>query len=202
MPQERVANTVDAEVVGTVLQAGTITGGVHIHQPRTVGPAAVLPFRVGVVPPRATSFQKRAASDLVASVLDAGDAAVPISDSAGQATVLTGLGGVGKTQLAAEYAERVWAAGEVELLVWVTAGSREAIMSTYARAVAMLTGVEDSDPARSARSLLEWLAGTAVSWLVVLDDVQTPGDLVGLWPPLTEQGLWGARTLHSPAELQ
>lgn len=99
VPSNRVVNTVPGDVVGTVLQAGTITGGVHVHHPQTVGPAAVLPLRVGVVPLRAASFQERGASDVIASMLDAGDTEVLIPDSAGQATVLTGLGGVGKTQL-------------------------------------------------------------------------------------------------------
>jgi hypothetical protein len=50
--------------------------------------------------------------------------------------VLAGLGGVGKSQLAAAYAaER---ADEVDLLAWVDARSRDAVVTGYAQAAARL----------------------------------------------------------------
>lgn len=168
MPDEpltqSVENAVHGDVHGMVLQVGAVTGDFHHHQ--HPGPArAALPLRCGLVPPRAAAFQQRPV-DLDAPV-----------------TVLSGLPGVGKSQLAADHAERQWAAGEVDLLVWVTATSREAIVSGYADAAAKVLGVDDPDPERGARTFLEWLAGTHEPWLVVLDDLRTPGDLDGLWPP-------------------
>nr|BFE76213.1 hypothetical protein GCM10020092_095140 [Actinoplanes digitatis] len=74
--------------------------------------------------------------------------------------VLAGMGGVGKTQLAANLAEHLWQARTVDLLVWVTAGSRDNVVNTYAQVAADVTGAEDSDPARAAQRLLAWLAGT------------------------------------------
>ncbi len=122
------------------------------------------PHRAGVVPARADGFQDREVT------LDA-------------ITVLSGLGGVGKTQLAADFAERAWAAREVDLLAWITAESRDAILTAYAQLAKTLTGIDDADPEQGARRLLEWLASTPKRWLLVLDDVQHPADLHGLWPP-------------------
>jgi hypothetical protein len=93
------------------------------------------PYRCGVVPRQAAAFQVRAASGRVAQVLDAGEV-----------TVLSGLGGVGKTQLAADHAETLWGAGELDLLIWIAAASRDAILSAYARLAADLTGADESDP--------------------------------------------------------
>jgi hypothetical protein len=90
------------------------------------------------------------------------------------AHVVTGLGGVGKTQLALDYAEHHWATRQVDLLVWVTAGSRESIVSSYARLAADLTGIDDPNPEHGAHRLLEWPADTPTRWLVVLDDLQHP----------------------------
>uniref|UniRef100_UPI0025B1C111 NB-ARC domain-containing protein n=1 Tax=Amycolatopsis solani TaxID=3028615 RepID=UPI0025B1C111 len=124
------------------------------------------PYRAGVVPLRADGFQDR-------EITLAGT------------TVLSGLGGVGKTQLAADLAERAWAAREVDLLAWVTAESRDAVLTAYAQLAKTLTGIDDPDPGQGARRLLEWLATTPKRWLLVLDDVQHPADLQGLWPPTT-----------------
>ena len=134
------------------------------------------PRRVGVVPLRADCFQDRVVADELAAAVDATGAVVVTQ-------VLSGLGGVGKTQLAAQYAERLWADDRVDLLVWITAGSREAIVSGYADAAVEVAGAEAGDAERAARKLLAWLAETPRRWLVVLDDVRDPADLRGLWPP-------------------
>ncbi|HEX7306368.1 FxSxx-COOH system tetratricopeptide repeat protein [Lentzea sp.] len=134
--------------------------------------------------------------------LDGEDTMTPRSGVPVHTTVLSGLGGVGKTQLAVAYAERVWAAGEVEFLVWVTAESREAIVSSYARANARLAGAEESDPERGARSLLEWLSTTTVPWLIVLDDLLAPRDIAGLWPPTTGTGRAVVTTRRRDAALR
>jgi hypothetical protein len=102
--------------------------------------------------------------------------------------VLAGLGGVGKTQLAAGLAHRLWKRGEVDLLVWTTATSRPAIVGRYAQAAADVTGVEDPDPVQAADRFLAWLAGSGRRWLIVLDDLADPADLTGLWPPTVPDG--------------
>ncbi|MFB7177332.1 tetratricopeptide repeat protein [Streptomyces sp. NPDC056257] len=97
------------------------------------------------------------------------------------------MGGVGKTQLAADHARHAWENGEVDLLVWVTAASRQAVIDAYAQAAADILHADPTHPERAATAFLAWLepkpAPPAPRWLIVLDDVADPGDLRGLWPP-------------------
>jgi hypothetical protein len=182
-----------------VVQAGSVEGGVHLHVPSR--PVVALPYRAGIAPPRAVAFQDRVDSRLLAQTLDRGDAAAGVGEPV-RAGVVSGLGGVGKTQLALDYAEHLWAAGEVDVWVWVTAGSREAIVSSYARLATELTGIEDHNPEHGAQRLLEWLATTPARWLVVVDDVQSPQDLRGLWPPDTPTGRVVVTTRRHDAALR
>ncbi|HMG62945.1 MAG TPA: ATP-binding protein, partial [Streptosporangiaceae bacterium] len=114
--------------------------------------------------------------------------------------------GTGKTHLAAAFAERLWAAGQLDLLAWLDAGSRDAIVSGYARA---LTDVRVAAPAgrpeAAAGRFLAWLSATSRRWLVVLDGLADPADADGLWPHgpagqvLVTTGLPGVRPHPAPA---
>ncbi|MEU8186366.1 tetratricopeptide repeat protein [Micromonospora carbonacea] len=99
-----------------------------------------------------------------------------------------GLGGVGKTQLAAALAHRLWDTKDVDLLVWVSATSRSAVLTAYTQAAGDITGVDDADSDQAAARFLAWLSSAERRWLVVLDDVTDPNDLRGLWPPVTGWG--------------
>jgi hypothetical protein len=150
------------------------------------------PCRVGVVPPPAVGRQSRPADhDLAAG---AGGTAVVCQ-------VVAGLGGVGKTQLAAHLAEQLWREDRLDLLVWVTATSRTGILSTYALAAGEATGADDPGPEQAAARLLSWLATTGRRWLVVLDDLTDPADLTGLWPPDTRSGRTVVTTRRRDAAL-
>jgi tetratricopeptide (TPR) repeat protein len=96
--------------------------------------------------------------------------------------VLSGLGGVGKTQLAASYARGLWERGDAELLVWATAGTRTAVQAIYAQAATEIGQLSMQDAERAAEWFLGWLQATSRRWLVVVDDVTDPADLRGLWP--------------------
>ena len=98
--------------------------------------------------------------------------------------VLTGLGGAGKTQLAVNHAERAWARGEIDLLVWISAHSRDSIKTSYTGA---LQSVGD-DSGDDAHDFLTWLAASPCRWLIVLDDLHDPRDIRGLWPPSNDRG--------------
>lgn len=168
-------------------------------QPGTVTTGMSWPYRVGVVPARADNFQDR---DLARVLVDV-TGELPGSTSGGPArtTVLSGLGGVGKTQLAADYAERAWAGREIDLLVWITAETRESILTAYAQLARSLTGIDDADAESGARRLLSWLAATPKRWLLVLDDLQQPADLHGLWPPESGTGKVVVTTRRRDASL-
>ncbi|MFF1409760.1 tetratricopeptide repeat protein [Streptomyces sp. NPDC058289] len=141
------------------------------------------PHQVGVIPRRAGSFQDRAEVQRLRSAVEGGGTAVLCQ-------VLSGMGGVGKTQLAADHARRAWADGQVDLLVWVTAATRQAVIDAYAQAAADILHTDPADPERAAQAFLAWLepAPGRPRWLIVLDDVADPGDLRDLWPPVHDRG--------------
>ncbi|MGW7043248.1 tetratricopeptide repeat protein [Streptomyces avermitilis] len=181
----RVSGTGDA----TASEGGLANTG-YIHQltmvqQRARREPAAWPYQVGVIPPRAQSFQYRAGVDrLRAAVEDSGTAAL------GQ--VLTGMGGVGKTQLAADYARTAWAVGDLDVLVWITASARSPLVTGYAQAGIELCRADPDYPEQAAQEFLAWLTPKAGAepcrWLIVLDDVADPDDLRGLWPPASEHG--------------
>ncbi|MEU2422262.1 tetratricopeptide repeat protein [Streptomyces sp. NPDC007851] len=102
--------------------------------------------------------------------------------------VLSGTGGVGKTQLAAHYARRSWRDGAVDLMAWVIASSRESIVSSYGRLGADVAAGDLRDPEQAAARFLAWAETTDRRWLIVLDDLADPADLRGLWPPASPGG--------------
>ncbi|MFD0205401.1 MULTISPECIES: tetratricopeptide repeat protein [Saccharothrix] len=127
------------------------------------------PVRVGTVPMVADCYQERAVGE-------------GLADTA--TTVITGMGGVGKTQVAARHVRASWTDPAVDLAVWITAVDRDAIVAGYAQAArAIGRAARDDDPAAAAPALVNWLATTDRRWVVVLDDVQDPGHVHGLWPP-------------------
>jgi hypothetical protein len=151
-------------------------GGPNI-QINTFAPAAARvswPVQVGAVPLRADGYQARPQAAELAAMGSGGIAVVT--------QVLSGLGGVGKTQLAAGFARDLWDAGGLDLLVWVTAASRDAVVSSYAQVHAEISGVAGERAERAATGFLAWLQTTSRRWLVVLDDVADPADVQGLWP--------------------
>lgn len=156
-------------------------------------------LQVGVVPPRALAFQARAETDAIEGVLSAGETAVLAPTGS---PVLSGLGGVGKTQLAADYVHSVVRRGGLDLLVWVSASSRDAVVSAFAEAAALVTGLPIPGPMEQAAArLLSWLATTTRQWLVVLDDLKAPALLTGIWPPSSSFGRTIITTRRTDAAL-
>ena len=71
----------------------------------------------------------------------------------------------------------------MDLLVWVKASSRNAVLTGYALTLADLGAADpDDDLMTGAQRFLAWLSSTERRWLVVLDDLADPADLDGLWP--------------------
>jgi tetratricopeptide (TPR) repeat protein len=174
------------------------------------------PVLSGPVPPLAAGFTSRQETGLrLADGFRPGETILlvppPGGDPDGGAPTAAGsaaeaVGGTGKTQLAVGFAHQMWSTRSVDLLVWVGAGNRTAIVAGYARAAADLnlaeagrvaagpgvgggagagTGVgagagETADA--GAQRFLDWLRRTQRRWAVVLDGVTSPVDLDGLWP--------------------
>ncbi|MEV6013323.1 tetratricopeptide repeat protein [Streptomyces sp. NPDC051976] len=162
--------------------AATNISTIHYYQRR---PAALtFPAQIGVVPPQAESFQPRRSDAALTALVEADrtDTARP------SAVVLSGIGGVGKTQAAAQFARRRWSHGGADLVVWADARTRSAIITTYARAAVELALADATQPEEAGQQFLAWLETTDRRWLIILDDVANPGDLRGLWPPSTSSG--------------
>jgi len=145
------------------------------------------PVRSGAVPPLAEVFISRPETGFdAARGLGRGATVVmtqpTVPDHAGRQPQ-AGLGGTGKTQLAVALASVLWRSREVDLLAWVPAASRDAVITGYAQALAAADGPgADADPDTAAASFLGWLATTSQPWLVVLDDLADAADLDRLWP--------------------
>ena len=133
------------------------------------------PLQVGMIPRLADPFQKRHALKELDRVVFTKGACVVTH-------VLSGLGGSGKTQLVTACARRALANHGVELLVWTTATSRDAIQVAYAEAAIKIGQSPLIDVEQASGQFLGWLQTTTRRWMVVLDDLQDPADLQGLWP--------------------
>jgi tetratricopeptide (TPR) repeat protein len=142
------------------------------------------PLQSGTVPPVADCYSLRPETGFgPTSNLAAGETAVLTRPEVTDSQSLALAGGTGKTQLAVAFAHSLWQEGATDLLVWVSATSRDAIITGYAQA---LVEIGAGDPGEDQDSLADrfvaWLAETSRPWLVVLDDLANPADLAGLWP--------------------
>jgi tetratricopeptide (TPR) repeat protein len=96
-----------------------------------------------------------------------------------------GLGGTGKTQTAIAVLHRLDQDYGVRFVVWVTATSRDAVLTGYARALRDARGPGPGpadNPEQAAAQFLVWLAWTDRPWVVVLDDLADAAVMDGLWP--------------------
>ncbi|WP_228472854.1 FxSxx-COOH system tetratricopeptide repeat protein [Streptomyces cyaneochromogenes] len=186
-----VRDTGDASASsGGIANTGYLEIGTVTVQQRGPQEPAPWPHQIGVIPPPARSFRPRAEADRLRAAIDRG------GGQAALCQVLTGMGGVGKTQLAADYARTAWNntsdTGGLDVLVWANAGTRDALISAYAQAAVELCRADRHDLEEAAQRFLAWLTPKAAAppcrWLIVLDDLTTPADLRGLRPPPSPTG--------------
>ena len=137
----------------------------------------------GIIPPLADPyFERPETGPGLASGLFPGQAAV-LTHGAETEAAPAAQGGTGKTQLAAEFARTLWSAQVVEVLIWVTASTREAVIAGYAQAAGAV-GASGPDADAQTAAAAWWRGSRAPSarWALVLDDLADPADLEGLWP--------------------
>jgi hypothetical protein len=160
----------------------------HPPGPGQPGPGG-WPRQFGTPPLLAHCFRDRA-----------DDAAYHLS-AGGICRILHGLAGAGKTQLAAGWAQALRERGEVDLVVWLNATTRDQIVAGYAQAAREVSATDDPSAERAAGRFLAWMGRTDLRWLVVLDDLAAPGDLVDLWPPSAPTGRTVVTTQRNDAAL-
>ena len=137
----------------------------------------------GIIPPLADSFHQRPETGLdLRAGLYPGDTVVLTHGEDTDATPAA-QGGTGKTQLAVAFTHALWGARAVDALVWVSATSREAIITGFAQAAETVGAAEAGLPAETAADrFIGWLARTRRPWALILDDLVSLADLENLWP--------------------
>jgi tetratricopeptide (TPR) repeat protein len=137
----------------------------------------------GIIPPLADAYFQRLETGIdLKSGLFPGETVVLVHGGETDA-VSVAMGGTGKTQLAVEFTQALRNARAVDVLVWVTASSRDAIRAGFARAAGALgAGDPDADARDAAVRFTAWLARTERRWALILDDLADLADLEGLWP--------------------
>jgi tetratricopeptide (TPR) repeat protein len=139
------------------------------------------PVLSGLVPPLAAAhIPRHETGSGVAAGKEPGETAVLVP---ARGAPLGEFGGTGKTQLAAAHARGLLDARALDLLLWVNATGRDAVITAYAQAIHDVGGPQHGEgPEEAASAFLAWLAETERAWLVVFDDLSDPAVLDGLWP--------------------
>ncbi|WP_328978413.1 tetratricopeptide repeat protein [Streptomyces canus] len=152
------------------------------------------PVVVGTVPVLASAFQPRDGLRRVVdearghsrSVVLTSDNPADAPSAPGTpptAQVMSGGGGVGKSQLAAAYAREA-ISSSADLVLWTPAHDVQQVLTHYAQAALLVQapGRTGQDLETDARALMTWLVATDRRWLVVLDDVTDPDAIEPWWP--------------------
>ena len=162
MPKYRAVLHVRQAPRGEAFNVVTQGAGTPSHTPVTLS---------GIVPPISDSYHPRP------------ETGPDLALRPGETVVLTAQGGTGKTELAAEFAHARLGARDVEVLVWVGATGRDAILSGFAQAANAAGAADLSLGAQAAAArFAAWLTRTRRSWALIIDDLRDAADLDGLWP--------------------
>src|SRR5262245_22639465 len=134
------------------------------------------------VPPRIASFTGRVDElDRLDAILIQDKPAAVTQASVGRAAV-QGMGGVGKTSLAIEYAHRYRSlyAG----VCWCPAETRTGLLSALANLAVTLGAAtaEEADVEQAAKAVLRRLAEQRATWLLIYDNVTAPNEIADLLP--------------------
>ncbi len=137
----------------------------------------------GIIPPLADPFHQRPETGLdLRAGLYPGDTVV-VTHGEETPAAPAAQGGTGKTQLAVAFTHALWSARAVDALVWVTATSREAIITGFAQAARTVGAADTALSAEAAADrFIGWLAHTRRPWALILDDLASLADLENLWP--------------------
>ncbi|HLL70112.1 MAG TPA: FxSxx-COOH system tetratricopeptide repeat protein [Pyrinomonadaceae bacterium] len=90
-----------------------------------------------------------------------------------QRQAISGLGGIGKTQTAIEYAQRHQ--DQYKAVLWAVAESRESLLSDFVAIATVLNLPERNiqDQSQTVRAVKRWLE-TNTEWLLILDNADEP----------------------------
>src|SRR5581483_358735 len=106
-----------------------------------------------------------------------------------QSLVLSGLGGIGKTQMAIEYAYRY--AQQYASIFWLNADTMESILSSYSALALLLELPERQEPDQQkvVAAVNRWLS-THRDWLLIVDNVEERELIASVLPTSPEGSLF------------
>jgi tetratricopeptide (TPR) repeat protein/transcriptional regulator with XRE-family HTH domain len=115
-----------------------------------------------------------------------------------QAQALTGLGGIGKTQTAVEYAYRAREQERYRHILWITAASEEALLTSFVSLAELLPAFEvtaEKDQRQLVRAVIAWLEQCQDPWFLIMDNA----DDLDLLPPYLPRWGYGSVLLTTRA---
>ncbi|GHO57730.1 helix-turn-helix transcriptional regulator [Ktedonobacter robiniae] len=92
-----------------------------------------------------------------------------------QAQVIKGLGGIGKTQTAVEYAYRARELGRYTHTLWIAAASEETILTSFVTLAAQLpafASAAETDQRKLVAAVIRWLEECQEPWLLIMDNAE------------------------------
>lgn len=107
-----------------------------------------------------------------------------------QPQAVKGLGGIGKTQVALEYAYRVRDRGRYTHIFWINAASEEAIIAGFMTLSDLLPDFpakNEADQRKVVTAVKRWLEQCQQSWLLIFDNVEELS-LIQEYFPATSHG--------------
>jgi transcriptional regulator with XRE-family HTH domain/tetratricopeptide (TPR) repeat protein len=105
-----------------------------------------------------------------------------------QSQAIKGLGGIGKTQTAVEYAYRAREQGRYTHTLWIAAASEETILASFVALVDLvpeLRSQKEMDQRKLVAASIHWLEHCPHPWLLIVDNAD---DLCLIHPYLPQRG--------------